>query len=123
MEALMIRVQTENFGMQTTLKCATKKGPWHVEKHIHQFWEIIFVREGELTVEEHRFKREVMVSAEQYFVFQTVDIGIHCSVLRSAVEIVAKHYQNVVIVVSVEACFLQRILKHACVSVDIACYK
>jgi len=52
----MIRVQTENFGMQTTLKCATKKGPWHVEKHIHQFWEIILVREGELTVEADDFR-------------------------------------------------------------------
>lgn len=44
----MIRVQTENFGKQSTIKCATKKGPYSLGKHIHQFWEIIYVRDGEI---------------------------------------------------------------------------
>ena len=45
----MIRVQTENYGNQSTIKCTTKKGPYHVERHIHQFWELVYVRDGSLS--------------------------------------------------------------------------
>lgn len=52
----MIRVQTENFGLHSTIKCTTKKGPYHVERHIHQFWELVYIREGSLSIEVDNYK-------------------------------------------------------------------
>ncbi len=34
--------------MNTALRCSTKKGQYYVEPHIHQFSEIVFVKEGTL---------------------------------------------------------------------------
>ena len=36
--------------MNPALRCSTKKGQYHVEPHIHQFSEIVFVKEGSLNV-------------------------------------------------------------------------
>lgn len=46
----MIRVHVSNFGMNTALRCSTKKGQYYVEPHIHQFSEIVFVKNGTLKV-------------------------------------------------------------------------
>lgn len=43
-------VQVSNFGGNTALKTCTKKGQYYVIPHIHQFSEIIFVKEGSLKV-------------------------------------------------------------------------
>ena len=44
----MIRVHSSNFGINTALRCSTKKGQYYVEPHIHQFSEIVYVKEGYL---------------------------------------------------------------------------
>lgn len=46
----MLRVHLTNFGMNTSLKCGTKKGQYYIEPHIHQFFEIVFIKEGILKV-------------------------------------------------------------------------
>ena len=45
----MLRVHVSNFGVNTALRCGTKKGQYYVESHIHQFSEIVFVKAGTLT--------------------------------------------------------------------------
>ena len=45
----MLRVLISNFGMNSALRCSTKKGQYSVEAHIHQFSEIVFVKQGTLT--------------------------------------------------------------------------
>lgn len=45
----MLRVHISNFGMNSALRCSTKKGQYSVEAHIHQFSEIVFVKQGTLT--------------------------------------------------------------------------
>ena len=42
----MLKIHASNFGMNTALRCSTKKGQYYVEPHIHQFSEIVFVKEG-----------------------------------------------------------------------------
>ena len=44
----MLKVHTSNFGMNPALRCSTKKGQYHVEPHIHQFSEIVYVMKGTL---------------------------------------------------------------------------
>lgn len=44
----MIRIHSSNFGINTALRCSTKKGQYYVEPHIHQFPEIVYVKEGYL---------------------------------------------------------------------------
>ena len=44
----MLKVHASNFGMNAALRCSTKKGQYYVEPHIHQFSEIVFVKEGSL---------------------------------------------------------------------------
>ena len=46
----MIRVHYSNFGINTALRCSTKKGQYYVEPHIHQFSEIVYVKAGSLRV-------------------------------------------------------------------------
>ena len=46
----MIRIHATNFGFETALRCSTKKGQYFVEPHLHQFPEIVLVREGALDV-------------------------------------------------------------------------
>ena len=47
-EFAMIRVHSSNFGINTALRCSTKKGQYYVEPHIHQFSEIVYVKNGSL---------------------------------------------------------------------------
>ena len=44
----MVKVHVSNFGINTALRCSTKKGQYYVEPHIHQFSEIVYVKEGTL---------------------------------------------------------------------------
>lgn len=46
----MLRVHVSNFGTNTSLRTGTKKGQYYIEPHIHQFSEIVFVKEGSLQV-------------------------------------------------------------------------
>ena len=68
----MIRVHVSNFGMNTALRCSTKKGQYYVEPHIHQFSEIVYVKEGTLraTVEG---SEEIAKAGDMVFIsaFQT----------------------------------------------------
>ena len=63
----MLRVHASNFGMNTALRCSTKKGQYYVEPHIHQFSEIVFVKEGTLkaTVDG---REEVAQSGDMVFI-------------------------------------------------------
>ncbi len=46
----MPTVHVSNFGFDTALRCSTKKGQYFIEPHLHQFSEIVYVKEGELSV-------------------------------------------------------------------------
>jgi methylphosphotriester-DNA--protein-cysteine methyltransferase len=46
----MIGVQVSNFGFESALRCTTKNGQYFIGEHIHQFSEIVLVREGEILV-------------------------------------------------------------------------
>ena len=46
----MIVVQGSNFGARSAIKCSVKTGKYFVESHIHQFSEVVLVRDGSLTV-------------------------------------------------------------------------
>jgi len=54
----LLKVHTSNFGMNTALRCATKKGQYYVEPHIHQFSVIVFVKEGSLSATVDGVKEE-----------------------------------------------------------------
>ena len=49
----MIVVQGTNFGVKSAIKCSEKIGKYNIDNHIHQFSEIVFVRDGtiEITVD------------------------------------------------------------------------
>lgn len=46
----MLGVQASNFGFESAVRCTTKKGQYFINEHIHQFSEIVLVREGEIEV-------------------------------------------------------------------------
>ena len=46
----MIGVQVSNFGFESALRCTTKNGQYFIGEHIHQFSEMVLVRDGELEV-------------------------------------------------------------------------
>ena len=52
----MINIHSSNFGTESALRCATKKGAYYTEPHIHQFPEIVLVNGGtiDLTVDSRR---------------------------------------------------------------------
>ena len=46
----MIIVQESNFSTASAIKCSSKSGKYSLGEHIHQFSEIVFVKEGSLNV-------------------------------------------------------------------------
>ncbi len=46
----MIVVQGSNFGFGSAIKCSEKIGKYSLGSHIHQFSEIVFVKEGSITI-------------------------------------------------------------------------
>ena len=46
----MITVQGTNFGTVNTVKCSTKIGKYGIDSHLHQFSEIVLVRDGTIKV-------------------------------------------------------------------------
>jgi AraC-like DNA-binding protein len=46
----MITVQGTNFGTVNTVKCSTKIGKYNIDSHLHQFSEIVLVKNGSISI-------------------------------------------------------------------------